>query len=109
MPTIYTRHCGGQKSVAHPTWLNLQMRLDTAQKKALKIALHNLTSDDEAFLFGSRVDDTKRGGDIDLLIFSQQAGFELSRKITRDFFKNCEEKIDVLGACPRIEALSEHA
>ncbi|MCK5374210.1 MAG: nucleotidyltransferase domain-containing protein, partial [Alphaproteobacteria bacterium] len=57
--------------------------------------------DDEAFLFGSRLDDAKRGGDIDLLIFSQQAGFELSRKITRDFFKNCEEKIDVLVINPK--------
>ena len=28
-----------------------------------------------------------------ILIFSQQASFELSRKIPRDFFKLCEEKI----------------
>ena len=76
------------------------MRLDRIQKTALKIALQNLKINDEAFLFGSRVDDTKHGGDIDLLIFSHQADFELSRKITRDFFKNCEEKIDVLVINP---------
>ena len=72
------------------------MRLDQTQKKALKIALQNLKIGDEVFLFGSRVDDAKRGGDIDLLIFSQQPSFELSRKIIRDFFKHCEEKLDVL-------------
>jgi len=39
-------------------------------------------------------------GDIILLIYSQQPGFELSRKITRNFFKNGEEKIDVLVINP---------
>jgi predicted nucleotidyltransferase len=77
------------------------MRLDQTQKKALKIALQNLKTGDEVFLFGSRVDDAKRGGDIDLLIFSQQPSFELSRKIIRDFFKHCEEKLDVLIITPR--------
>ncbi|WP_349431869.1 nucleotidyltransferase domain-containing protein [Methylomarinum sp. Ch1-1] len=77
------------------------MRLDKIQKKALKKALENLTNVDQAFLFGSRVDDTKRGGDIDLLIFSQQPPFNLSRKIARDFFKLCEEKIDVLVVNPK--------
>ena len=76
------------------------MRLDETQKSALRIALKDLQDGDEAFLFGSRVDDTKRGGDIDLLIYSQQPDFELSRKITRNFFKNCEEKIDVLVINP---------
>ena len=95
------KSCKRRSHYEQKALLDLKMRLDTAQKKALKIALQNLKSDDEAFLFGSRVDDTKRGGDIDLLIFSQQAGFELSRKITRDFFKNCEEKIDVLVINPK--------
>lgn len=76
------------------------MRLDTAQKNALKIALQHLQADDKAFLFGSRTDDTQRGGDIDVLIFSEQDAFELSRKINRDFFKACEEKIDVIVINP---------
>ncbi|BCG64704.1 MAG: toxin [Methyloprofundus sp.] len=84
------------------------MRLDTIQIKALKNALKNLNNEDEVYLFGSRVDDNKRGGDIDLLIFSQQPSFELSRKITRDFFKLCEEKIDVLVVNP-MSISSEHA
>ena len=76
------------------------MRLDSTQKHALKIALQNLQDEDQVFLYGSRVDDIKRGGDIDLLIYSQRPGFELSRKISRTFFKNCEEKIDVLVLDP---------
>jgi predicted nucleotidyltransferase len=77
------------------------VRLDHTQRQALKIALHSMKGGDEAFLFGSRVDDTKRGGDIDILIFSQQPGFDLSRKVTRDFFIHCEEKIDVLVINPK--------
>ena len=71
------------------------MCLDTIQKTALKAALKNLNRNDQAFLYGSRTEDSKRGGDIDLLIYSQQADFQLSRQIIRDFFKLCEEKIDV--------------
>ena len=77
------------------------MRLDTAQRNALKTALQHLQTSDQVFLFGSRVDDAKQGGDIDLLIFSDQPDFELSQKITRDFFKQCEEKIDVLVINPK--------
>jgi predicted nucleotidyltransferase len=77
------------------------MRLDTIQRNALKTALLHLQTGDQVFLFGSRVDDAKRGGDIDLLIFSEQPGFELSQKVSRDFFKQCEEKIDVLVINPK--------
>lgn len=76
------------------------MRLDNVQRRALKLALKDLSIKDEVYLFGSRVDDNKRGGDIDLLIYSQQPGFDLARRVTRDFFKNCEEKIDVLVVNP---------
>ena len=64
------------------------------------MALQNLNNNDQAYLYGSRVDDAKRGGDIDLLIYSQQDSFPLSRKITLEFYKHCEEKIDVLVINP---------
>jgi len=76
------------------------MRLDKIQKLALSVALQHLVVGDKAFLFGSRTDDSKRGGDIDVLVFSQQPSFELSRKMTRDFFKCCEEKVDILVINP---------
>jgi predicted nucleotidyltransferase len=45
------------------------MRLTEAQSAAIKHIVSNLVgSESQVWLFGSRVDDTKRGGDIDLLI-----------------------------------------
>ncbi len=65
------------------------MRLYSDEIQALKYALENI--EDEVFLFGSRVDDNKKGGDIDLLIFSAIPGYELSLKIKQRFFTKCEE------------------
>jgi hypothetical protein len=46
------------------------------------------------------VDDAKKGGDIDLLVFSDEEPFALSRRIATRFFMNCEEKIDVVVMNP---------
>jgi len=70
------------------------MRLDKQEEKAVFEAISGIPG--EVFLFGSRVDDSKKGGDIDLLIFSKEKSFHLSRKISTRFFMNCEEKIDVI-------------
>lgn len=69
------------------------MRLDIVQKSALKKAINKV--DGQVYLFGSRVDDKKRGGDIDILIFSERNPFELSQEVSVKFFMECEEKIDV--------------
>ena len=74
------------------------MRLDAEQTSALEYALNLVT--DEVYLFGSRLDPTKKGGDIDLLVFSQQDSFQLSQQITLRFFEKCEEKIDVVVMDP---------
>ncbi|MGB4359442.1 MAG: nucleotidyltransferase domain-containing protein [Rhodoferax sp.] len=45
------------------------MRLSTDQIQAIRYAATSTFGDDTAvWLFGSRVDDTKKGGDIDLLV-----------------------------------------
>ena len=45
------------------------MRLTEFQRATIKAAVFNvINTDSRIWLFGSRVDDTKRGGDIDLLI-----------------------------------------
>ena len=74
------------------------MRLDAEQTSALEYALDLIT--DEVYLFGSRLDPTKKGGDIDLLVFSKQDSFQLSQQITLRFFEKCEEKIDVVVMDP---------
>ena len=72
--------------------------MDAEQTSALEYALNLVT--DEVYLFGSRLDPAKKGGDIDLLVFSQQDSFQLSQQITLRFFEKCEEKIDVVVMDP---------
>ena len=74
------------------------MRLDAEQTSALEYALDLIT--DEVYLFGSRLDPSRKGGDIDLLVFSKQDSFQLSQQITLRFFEKCEEKIDVVVMNP---------
>ncbi|MDX8409991.1 MAG: nucleotidyltransferase domain-containing protein [Mariprofundales bacterium] len=73
------------------------MRLDAQQKSALFKAIRGLSP---VYLFGSRTDDAARGGDIDLLLYSHEPAFALSRRVARDFFLECEEKIDVVVVNP---------
>lgn len=75
------------------------MRLDPIEKSALENAIRDV--DGEVFLFGSRVDEKSKGGDIDVLIFSSQSPLRLSQKVSVEFFKMCEEKIDVVVMDPR--------
>ncbi len=70
------------------------VRIDDAEKKALLYAIDAVT--DEVYLFGSRLDMNKRGGDIDMLIYSNKNSLRLSQKVARKFFMMCEENIDVL-------------
>lgn len=72
------------------------MRLDISEREALKFALKGFEG--EVYLFGSRLDDTKRGGDIDILLIPQRAvkSLKLSLNIQTRFFSRCEERIDVL-------------
>ena len=46
------------------------MRLKDFEIRAIKEAVRSMDSKAKVYLFGSRVDDTKKGGDIDLLIIS---------------------------------------
>jgi len=49
-----------------------KVRLKDWEIEAIKEAIKNVDKDAKIILFGSRVDLTKKGGDIDLLIFSKK-------------------------------------
>lgn len=72
------------------------MRLDKNEIRALKFALEDFVGD--VYLFGSRLDSVKTGGDIDLLLLPKIKTNELklSLKIQTKFFSKCEQKIDVV-------------
>ena len=59
------------------------MRLANKEQLVIRDAIHQADADAIIYLFGSRVDDTAKGGDIDLLV--------LSRKI------NLMAKLDILA------------
>jgi len=73
-----------------------EIRLDECEKKALKEALKNFKG--EVYIFGSRLDPDKKGGDIDLLLVPHEKvkPLELEIEIQTKFFMECEEDIDVL-------------
>ncbi len=74
------------------------MRLSKTEMYALRLALSGVSF--PVFLFGSRTDQTAKGGDIDLLILAKgldsKACFELSIKVAVAFKNTCDEKIDVV-------------
>ena len=54
------------------------MRLSEAEKKAIKQAVRkHFGPDAQVYVFGSRADDSKHGGDIDLFVETELAGEDL--------------------------------
>ncbi|MGZ3743469.1 MAG: nucleotidyltransferase domain-containing protein [Pseudobdellovibrionaceae bacterium] len=75
------------------------MRLSSNEKQAILDAILKFDSEAEVYLFGSRTDSFKRGGDIDLLILSKKLSEDYKRLIRNDICDRIgEQKIDVLIA-----------
>ena len=51
------------------------MRLSEKEVKLIKTTVLDIFTDAQLYLFGSRLDDAKKGGDIDLFIISKDATF----------------------------------
>lgn len=78
------------------------MRLTDFEQKEIKKAFIDVFGSGEIYLFGSRVDDTKRGGDIDLYL-CPDSKFEDERERKINFLIRLdltigEQKIDVVMA-----------
>jgi len=73
------------------------MRLSNKEIETIKNSVLALDANAHVYLFGSRVDDTKRGGDIDLLIESTVLTKQDLRKIRWHFFERFgEQKMDLI-------------
>jgi predicted nucleotidyltransferase len=63
------------------------MRLTASEIAAIREEVGRLDPKAEVYLYGSPVDDTARGGDVDLLVISETLGFrEVLRLSPRDGF-----------------------
>ncbi len=75
------------------------MRLSVKEHQSIKNTISELDPKAKIYLFGSRVDDTKRGGDIDLLILSEVITGRDRRKLRLKLFDLIgEQKIDLVIA-----------
>ena len=75
------------------------MRLSVKERTALVHAIKDFDPQARIYLFGSRIDDTEKGGDIDILVFSQKLTFEDKLNIKAKLFEMIDEqKIDLLIA-----------
>jgi len=75
------------------------MRLSDTERDAIRQTITALDPDARIYLFGSRTDDTKRGGDIDLLIISSRLKHDERGKIRWNLWEQIgEQKIDIIIA-----------
>jgi uncharacterized protein len=82
------------------------MRLSEYERTSIRDAVTKFLPDAQILLYGSRTDDAKRGGDIDILILTAQE-LDLRTKINIEatmWEKIGEQKIDILIEKP--DALS---
>jgi predicted nucleotidyltransferase len=78
------------------------MRLTNYEITSIKESFHQVFGDGEIYLFGSRVDDNKKGGDIDLfikldiLLTTKETSNKISEFKIKLYDKIGEQKIDVV-------------
>lgn len=77
------------------------MRLSREQRETIVSAVHRRDPWAEIRLFGSRVDDLAKGGDIDILVLSSRLGFDDLWPIRRDILDRIGwQKLDIILADP---------
>ena len=84
------------------------MRITEHEKNAIIDAVKNTDPDAQVWLFGSRTDDGKKGGDIDIAIFSEKIRNDVMNEIqVRRFIcgRIGEQKIDIVTTNSGKEAI----
>lgn len=89
------------------------MRLTKNERELIKKAFYETFQDGKIYLFGSRIDDTKRGGDIDLYLCPKEK-YENERELKRKFQIKLDEyigeqKIDVVMAKDKNRLIEKEA
>jgi predicted nucleotidyltransferase len=73
------------------------MRITDAERNALIDSVHQADYDAKIWLFGSRVDNSKKGGDIDIAILSSRIHIREKMHIRHNIIDRIgERKIDIL-------------
>jgi len=88
------------------------MRLSTYEVKSIKESFFSVFKEGTISLFGSRVDDTKKGGDIDLYIQTPKEKATLENKIKFLVLlkeKIGEQKIDVVLSRDKTRLIEQEA
>ena len=71
------------------------MRIQPEEQTAIVSTITKFDKESEIYLFGSRLDDTKRGGDIDVLVKSDVISRGMLARIEDELFRKIDEqKID---------------
>jgi len=71
------------------------MRIQPEEQAAIVSTITRFDNESEIYLFGSRLDDTKRGGDIDILVKSDVICRSMLAHIEDELFRKIDEqKID---------------
>ncbi len=75
------------------------MRITKEEREIVVDSIATCDPDAKVWLFGSRVDDSKRGGDIDLAILSRAIGRDELRKIRRRIVDRIgEQHLDIIAS-----------
>jgi len=81
------------------------MRLDSDQIQIIREVIHKYDPQAEILLFGSRVNDKAKGGDIDLLCFSGAIDRRIKRLIRREMSDRLNgQRIDLMVSPDRTES-----
>ena len=84
------------------------MRINDHQKESIIMAVKNTDPEARVWLFGSRVDDSKKGGDIDIAIFSESINKDVMKEIQVKRYicdRIGEQRIDIVTTSDGSEAI----